>query len=373
MPPTIGKKKRESERKVPLRKRTAMVDMRTVRGKISAGAPTRELYAAGQKAGAPVPPVPPVPRVPAAQFQPTAVKPKSPSEAPKPETLNAPPAPAPAVPTPPSVHGSNDPPHPTFKEPPPETDDLPSPAGSVVPAPPAMSLAQPQPPTFKEPPPEDDDLPHPTVPVVPAPPTVNLDEPQRPSFKEPPPEEDNIPPHPSFKEPPSEDDYTPLPMPKFTDPPESPPATPQPQPVVPTHQIKPVPVKRDSLINRSNSPSPNTPSFRSRSPSPDEPHTSLSRSPSTQAGYVRGPRTSRGPRAPGGSNVSSMVSSLNRNSMTGSPPPSSGYKRLSPGSSSRPQSMVGAVAQDTRAKGIGRTQALSRRTMASDAEDEVVQ
>jgi hypothetical protein len=380
MPPTIAKKKRESERKVPLRKRTAMVDMRMVRGKISAGAPTRELYAAAQKAGAPVPPVPSVPRVPAAQPQPIAapVKPKSPLEAPRPETLNPPPAPTPAVPAPPTVHDSNDPPHPTFKEPPPETDDLPSPAASVVPAPSAVSSDEPQHPTFKEPPPEDDDLPRPTAPVVSAPPALNLDEPQRPSFKEPPPEEDDIPPHPSFKEPPPEDDYTPLPMPKFTDPPESPPTTPQPQSVVPstvpTHQIKPVPVKRDSLINRSNSPSPGTPSFRSRSPSPaDEPQTSLSRSPSNQAGYVRGPRTSRGPRAPGGSNVSSMVSSLNRHSMTGSPPPSSGYKRLSPGSSSRPQSMIGAVAQDTRAKAIGRTQALSRRTMASDAEDEVVQ
>jgi len=67
-----------------------------------------------------------------------------------------------------------------------------------------------------------------------------------------------------------------------------------------------------------------------------------------------------------------MVSSLNKNSVGGSPTAPS-YKRQSVGSSTRPQSMVGAVAQDTRARGIGRTQALSRRTMASDAEDEVVQ
>jgi hypothetical protein len=167
-------------------------------------------------------------------------------------------------------------------------------------------------------------------------------------------------------------------MPKFTDPPGSPPVTPLPAPqteaVLPSKAPMPVPVKRDSLINRSGSPSPVSANlFRSRSPSPaNEPKASLSRSPSTQSGYIRGPRTSRGPRAPGGSNVGSLVSNMNRNSMTGSPP-APGYNRLSSSSSSRPQSMVGAIGRDTRARGIGQTQALSRRTMASDAEDEVVQ
>jgi len=328
LPPTIAKKKRESERKVPLRKRTAPVDMRMIRGKISAGAPTRELYAAqhaAQKAPA-VPalpqaspaavPIPPTP--PAVEHQPVEapVKPKSPPPPPKPEALKA---------------------------------------------------VSPSPPT-----------PAPTSPAIPAPPTTSSDEPQPPSIKEPPPEDEDLPPRPSFKEPPSEDDYIPPPMPNFVDPPVSPPATPPPETEVvpPMPQNKPqtpVPVKRDSLINRSNSPSPGATNLRSRSPSPtNEPKASLSRSSSAQSSYVRGPRLSRGPRAPGGSNVSSMVSSMNRNSMSGSPPPAPSYKRQT-ANTSRPQSMVGAVAQDTRAKGISRTQALSRRTMASDAEDEVVQ
>jgi hypothetical protein len=165
-------------------------------------------------------------------------------------------------------------------------------------------------------------------------------------------------------------------MPNFVEPPVSPPATPPPESEVapPTPQQTPVPIKRNSLINRSNSPSPGIAILRSRSPSPtNEAKVNLSRSSSGQGSYVRGPRLSRGPRAPGGSNVSSVVSSLNKNSMGGSPPPAPSYKRQSATSSSRPLSMVGAVAQDTRAKGIGRTQALSRRTMASDAEDEVVQ
>jgi hypothetical protein len=250
-------------------------------------------------------------------------------------------------------------------------------------------LNEPPRPSFKEPPPEDDDLPPhtesplppPVAPIVPALPAANSNAPQRPSFKEPPPEDEDLPPRPSFKEPSQEDDYVPLPMPNFDGLPVSSPATPPLRPqtevIPPTPQSKPatpVPVKRDSLINRSISPSLGAANFRSRSPSPsDNSRASLSRSSSGQSGYVRGPRASHGPRAPGSSNVSSMVSNLNRTSVGGSPSSAPSYKRLSAGSPSRPQSMAGAVAQDARVRGIGRTQALSRRTMASDAEDEVVQ
>ncbi|CDO73283.1 hypothetical protein BN946_scf185008.g45 [Trametes cinnabarina] len=45
LPPTIAKKKRESERKVPVRRRTRPVDMRMSRSRISAGADLKELAA----------------------------------------------------------------------------------------------------------------------------------------------------------------------------------------------------------------------------------------------------------------------------------------------------------------------------------------
>jgi hypothetical protein len=88
---------------------------------------------------------------------------------------------------------------------------------------------------------------------------------------------------------------------------------------------------------------------------------------SRSATITRGPRIAKGPRAPGGS-VSSMVQNLNRNSMTGSPGPTSGgvgaraVNRLSGGSPvKRPASIVGRSAAG-----------FQRRTMASDAEDDVV-
>ena len=45
LPPAIVKKKRESERKVPVRRRTRPVDMRMSRSRISAGADLKELHA----------------------------------------------------------------------------------------------------------------------------------------------------------------------------------------------------------------------------------------------------------------------------------------------------------------------------------------
>ncbi|TFY52335.1 hypothetical protein EVG20_g10594, partial [Dentipellis fragilis] len=61
LPPTIVKKKRESERKVPLRKRTAPIDMRISRSKLSQGTDARDWLLAQRAAGHIPPPVPPVP------------------------------------------------------------------------------------------------------------------------------------------------------------------------------------------------------------------------------------------------------------------------------------------------------------------------
>src|SRR6266853_1532390 len=65
LPPTIAKKKVDTERKVPLRKRTAPIDMRMSRTRLSAGNEARD-WLAGQRAqGNVAPPVPPsIPPVP---------------------------------------------------------------------------------------------------------------------------------------------------------------------------------------------------------------------------------------------------------------------------------------------------------------------
>jgi hypothetical protein len=97
----------------------------------------------------------------------------------------------------------------------------------------------------------------------------------------------------------------------------------------------------------------------------------ISRSGSGQTGSsvgIRGPRLARG--GGRGGSVQNMVHSLNRSSMSGpsSPPPSSSPKKINRLSGSpvrRPSnSVVGRSA-------AGSTQ-FSRRTMASDAEDDVV-
>jgi hypothetical protein len=70
LPPTIAKKKADTERKVPLRKRTAPVDMRISRARLSAGTEARD-WLANQRAQGnvpppvppPAPPVPPAPQV----------------------------------------------------------------------------------------------------------------------------------------------------------------------------------------------------------------------------------------------------------------------------------------------------------------------
>ena len=312
LPPTIAKKQRESERRVPIRKRTAPVDMRMSRARISVGAPTRELLAAQQ----------------------AAQKLASHSD----------------------VVTSN--PLPVTK-----TEE------------PVIIAAEPE--SIEALSPEL----HVPEPVIQEDDTV----PPRPVFKEPPPETDDMPPRPSFREPPPEVDDIPLPRSTFVSPPASPPVAeekPSPSPAVavtPATPHNPIKSLRRNSAFRSGSASP----IQARSPSPsvtgggdsaaeDQPLThaksGLTRHTSGQVGGVRGPRLSRAPRSQQGSGVSGMIANFNNRSTAASPPPSPGYKRLS-GGTSRLSANTGTDSK----RGIGRTLGgLSRRTMASDAEDEVV-
>ncbi|KAF7294424.1 hypothetical protein MKEN_01434900 [Mycena kentingensis (nom. inval.)] len=169
---TIAKKKRESERKIPIRKRTAPVDMRLSRSRISVGADTKQLLAAQQAAQNPSlhrssksteipPPVPPVPSPPSVQTKEAENKPASPVPPPPPPPALAvpPPPPLPTAVSPPtsptSRPGFTPPPppppidRPTFKDPPPEMDDTPPRPTFVEPpaepaSPPASSPAAPK-------------------------------------------------------------------------------------------------------------------------------------------------------------------------------------------------------------------------------------
>lgn len=325
LPPTIARKKRESERRVPIRKRTAPVDMRMSRGRISVGAPSREILAAQQAAQRVAAQVPdatipePIPEAPRAAVRASPIS-ESKSFDTEPETSDA------AVEEreqfdrtePPVVEDDSTLQRPEFKEPPPEFDEPPRP-------------------TFKEPPPEVDDVPSPSM--------------QPTSFVSPP---------------------TPSP-PVMNEKPSSPAVSVT--PATPHNPIKAL--RRNSAMRSGNasparSPSPLTSPATPAIPAEDQAlgagRTSLSRHSSGQTTMVRGPRISRGPRTAGGGSVSSMVANLNRSSMSKSPPPSPNYKRLS-GGTTRPVSMLGAA--DGKSK-VGRGGAFSRRTMASDAEDEVV-
>lgn len=328
LPPTIAKKKHDSERKMPTRKRTAPVDMRLSRSRISIGADAKQLLAAQQaaqnpslsrmKSPPPVPPLPPsLPKQDAPQSAETAGGPKS---------FIAPPPP------------------------PPLSNQAKAPSPRVPPPPPLPT--------------------HSTV--------SNGEAPPRPTFKEPPPELDDLPPRPTFKEPPPEDDgYTPPPMPKFVDPPTEEAndassalqAKPTAQPTPPTTNIvPPSPLKRASVGNTGRT-TPSNASVTSRSPSPASEDvvlgsgkTNIARSGSSQSnGGLRGPRLARGPARRGG-NVASAIANLNRNSVSGpSGPGSTGSHTSSnrfPGSPTRRPSSV-----------LGRPTALSRK-MTSDAEDD---
>ncbi|KIY52956.1 hypothetical protein FISHEDRAFT_63600 [Fistulina hepatica ATCC 64428] len=333
LPPTIECKKRESVRKIPLRKRTLLVDARQSRSKISVGGSRVELAAMGLPVAArdknPPPPrkesTPPLPPLPEAV---TATKTE--------ETVSLSPQSA-------------------FKEPAPYIDD----------APPR--------PMFKEPLPDGDDLP------------------RRPAFKEPPPELDDLPPRPMFKDPPPELDDAAPPMPKFVDPPSEdsdtpglPPPSPHSATSPSTNIVPPTPTKQET--ERSLQSSPNSPTS-----SEDKPlnpgRATISRVTSGGVRVLR-PSGGRHPRAGGGGSVSSMVQQINQNTTTSSPVSPTHLKRSSRAIS--PDKLPGGATRLTRgSKGstkrfsgtssngsgsrpssvLGRSSAFARRTMASDAED----
>ncbi|KAJ3908094.1 hypothetical protein F5879DRAFT_794340 [Lentinula edodes] len=307
LPPTIARKKRESERKIPLRKRTAPMDMRIHRSRLSTGIDAKQLLAAQHAAQGRTkspPPVPPMPSMASIPAPPPILSPQP-------------------IPPPPPLPQAVSPPAPP---PPPAAESLEESAPPTIPPPPPLASAPtiddvPPRPSFKTPPPEDEDLP------------------PRPAFKEPSPEPEELetPPRPHFAEPSAE--HTPD-APSIPSPPAVSPPTPQP--------ARATEVKRSSRIT-SRSPSPADQSLSSVK-------STISRS---SSGGVRGPRMTRGPRAPGGPNRNSIGSGAG-SPPSGVSPTSPSYKRLSGGSGSRPSSV------------LGRSSAFSRRTMASDAEDEVV-
>jgi hypothetical protein len=320
LPPTIAKKKVDTERKVPFRKRTAPIDMRMSRTRLSAGTEARDWLAnqiaqgnIPQPAQPPAPPVPPAPQ--ASEPAPTSTPPVA-------QVLQVPPPP-------------------------------PIPSVKPTPAPEPPKLVAPVP--------------------VPAARAVNPDAPSRPVFKSPPPEDDELPPRPAFSSPPPESEReSPAPAPAAA------PAKVSPQIPKPKRRNSGSPrpnagrAGSPRVRSPSNSSSPLAGSVRSSSPavaqtqSEDAPlnlnRASLSRGPSSETGRIRQPRGSRPPR---GGNVSSMVSNLNRSSLASdrtSPPPSSGLQR---GGRGRPQS---GIIDERRRSLTG----LARRTMDSDAEEGVV-
>ncbi|KZT27869.1 hypothetical protein NEOLEDRAFT_1154840 [Neolentinus lepideus HHB14362 ss-1] len=302
LPQTIVKKKRESERKIPLRKRTAPIDMRTSRSRISVSASAGGLLAVQERAKKQGEPLPPVPAVENSPAPPPVLEPES-----KPAALES------VAPTASETSNDNA-----------STNTTETRATTVE------DSDVPPRPAFKEPPPEDDDLP------------------PRPNFKEPSPEDDEVPPRPNFAEPPPEDEEK-----------------------VPSSTVIDAtsPTKAASPQIPSPASGTRTPSQTSRATSPEDQSltsgkVSLSRTTSNDASRVRGPRMSRGPRVQGGS-VSSIVSNLNRNSVAGSPT-SPGFKPRSPASPSRPSSVV-----NDRRSSVRRSGAFSRRTMASDAEEDL--
>ncbi|KAH9945710.1 hypothetical protein B0H21DRAFT_860177 [Amylocystis lapponica] len=346
LPPTLSKKKRESERKMPVRRRTRPVDMRMSRSRITPGADLRELQSQQfvQRTGLKNTVSPP----PMRAGTPLAPVPGSPN--PTPETLtqtaelSLPEAPIMVTTEPESMDES---PLPRIPKAVPDKDDIhiqDNRSFASIPPPPPLQVpvveapVAPAHPVFKEPPPETDDLP------------------PRPSFKEPPPEPVSPPPMPSFVEPPSEPSFSPPPVEVDV----SPPAT-----------AIPASLRAGSIHNgRSPSPrarAPSSASATSRSPSPTKPASPPASS--ADSSRLRGPRLARAPRAGGGGAVGSMVSNLNRQSI-GSRPASPGSPGVGASLSRAGSRTYGAHAKRS---SISRVTEFSRRTMASDAEDEVVE
>lgn len=384
LPPTILRKKRESERKVPIRKRTAPIDMRLSRSRISVGADVKQLLVAQQAAAqgvkSPPPPPPPFPH----DSQGGASQPvPSPISYPESES-------------PPPLHQPQFLPSPSLENP--KTS---SPPQLVQHQSLASDLPRPQV-TTKEPNTEIVDLPPlPTFKELPSEPN-GVDDVPRPKFVDPPPEkeseeegteedeeeeeeeeegeeeeEESDEESEEEEEEEEEEQKVPIPLP--------PPPVIQPQLRAPSIRtlpsppsaapsiVQPIPQKRWN-VNLDGRSSPVLPA-RSPTPSNDDiilgtGQTTIKRHGSGQAGQtssgIRGPRFARSGR--GGGNVQNMISSINR-SMGGSPAPQtplSSNKMNNRSSASpilRPSSVSGA-----RNTGM----LFSRRTMASDAEDEIV-
>ncbi|KAI0923819.1 hypothetical protein AcV5_009263 [Taiwanofungus camphoratus] len=356
LPPTITKKKRESERKVPIRRRTRPIDMRMSRSRISAGADLKEIHAQqlvqrGVKISRSPPPVPNVP---------LTLVPESPrpvAEGPDPTSTSAP-----------SVVLSAEP------------GELPavSAATSSSDAPVKDDRSFPE-----VPPPPPIHTPTPQIPSVPPPPPIETSEmpPAHPVFKEPPPEIDDLPPRPTFKEPPPEPEDSPVsaPVSSFAAPAPEPAS---PNPPMPSFKEPPpetegvssptsLPTAIPSVLRSSNSrpASPRIPSGSSRSPSPTKPVASPITPTTSDGSRLRGPRLARGPRPVGGGAVSSMVNNLNRQSI-GSRPASPG---LNGGATGLHRAGSRTIGGHGKRSSISRVSEFSRRTMASDAEDEVVE
>ncbi|KAF9525966.1 hypothetical protein CPB83DRAFT_877053 [Crepidotus variabilis] len=344
LPPTISRKKRESERKVPIRKRTAPIDMRLSRSTISTGADTAQLLQAQQIAQNPSlankgnikSPEMPSKQLPAAVAAPQ--KPVAPATG-----LVPPPPPPPTL----TKAASPIPP-----PPPPPASIL-----AVPPPPPLTGQQGPKPPNFKPPPPEFDDVP-------------------RPSFKSPPPESDDAPPRPNFAEPESSsgseeeetssgEEYS-----SADDAPKQ--AQPVPPPPPPsTNVIPPTPQRQPAATKVTSHTSSPSQSAASEDVVLGSGKASISRVGS--GGVTRGPRMARGGARAGSGSVQNLVQNLNRQSATGSPTPTSPKSnRFSAGGS--PGSTGGSTSPVRRPSSIvGRNAAsFSRRTMASDAEDDVV-
>lgn len=356
IPPTIAKKKNETERRMPIRKRTAPVDLRMSRSRLSVGTEARDWLLQQRLSGKiPAPsPVPAVPKLatpvpPSATATPAPASAESPS-APATEAPKSKPEPKPEVePVSPSAKSES-----TSASSSEDSSNASEPAEAKPASPPAQSKLPnvPPPPAFKEPRPELDR------------------QPPRPSFKEPPPEADNQPPRPPAFAEPDLSDVTPIPRPNFAEPPPETDDEPTKDPSVFSS-------RQGSLSPaRSGSPrltvkSPTSPGAE-RSPSPlrnqDAPlgsgKASLARSGSNEGPRaVRGPRGSRPPRTGGGGSVSQMVSSLNRQSGSEAPrSPAAGSRRP-----------ISGISDSKRSSLTGARGSLARRTMDSDAEDNVVQ
>ncbi len=255
--------------------------------------------------------------------------------------------------------------------------------GSPIPPPPPfvsnrMKTSPPPPPPVTQPIPPPPPLPTSISPAPPPPPLLKDNGPSiRPNFKDPLPELDDLPPMPTFKEPPPEvDDFPPRPV--FADPPredDTPTVSTSPRipPPPSTNVIPPTPQKQTSRMGKE---SPRK--IASRSPSPPtnsgtedvvlgSGRSTISRAGSAQSSTtaLRGPRLARGPGRPLSGNVQSLVQNLNRsNGPVPTSPKPNRFSGSGSGASSpvrRPSSIVGRNATT-----------FSRRTMASDAEDDLV-